>query len=213
MAVLYILVTELLIQPWVLGSQSMAPSYPRGARLVVMPYLLRNSSGLRNPPERGDLVTIHPPYVKSPSWIARILHPLVRFVSFQAYSPGKGFVEEWEDGVSFKRVIAVPGDTVKMENFVAYVKSASSDFFLSEFEMSGIGYDIQAPKLPPGWGPDLPLSGTIPPLQLQEGEYFVLGDNRGASNDSRYWGALEEEAINSRVLFAYWPPKSFGLPR
>jgi signal peptidase I len=94
---------------------------------------------------------------------------------------------------------------------VAYVKGENDSFFLSEFEMSGIGYDLEIRKLPEGWTENLPLSGTMDPLVLQDGEYFVLGDNRSASNDSRYWGAVEEKNIRGKVFLVYWPLHSFGI--
>jgi len=41
--------------------------------------------------------------------------------------------------------------------------------------------------------------------RLQEGQYFVLGDNRGSSSDSKNWGAVPEENIIGKVWFVYWP--------
>ena len=46
---------------------------------------------------------------------------------------------------------------------------------------------------------------------LQEGHYFVLGDNRTGSNDSRAWGAVPEENILGKVWSVYWPPSDWGV--
>ena len=106
--------------------------------------------------------------------------------------------DDWENNRIFKRIIALPGDTVYLDDSMAYVKGVDDDFFISEFEMSGIGYDLEIQELPEGWSNKLPLSGSMEPLVVDEGQYFVLGDNRSASNDSRYWGAISVNNIRGR---------------
>ena len=50
-------------------------------------------------------------------------------------------------------------------------------------------------------------------INLGEGEYFVLGDNRAFSNDSRAWGALPEANVHGKVRLVYWPFSKFSRPR
>ncbi len=48
-------------------------------------------------------------------------------------------------------------------------------------------------------------------IQIPSGEYFVLGDNRGYSSDSREWGLVKKAEIVGKVLLRYWPVDSLGI--
>ena len=58
----------------------------------------------------------------------------------------------------------------------------------------------------------MPLSGTSAEIVLGQDEYFVLGDNRQESSDSRSWGPLPGSRIQAKVIYRYWPIRSFGKP-
>jgi signal peptidase I len=211
---LYQVFALFVAEPWVLETNAMIPGNPPGTRILVSPYLLRHADeGLRHPPRRGDLISIQPPYVVEASWHFKILNPIVRILTFQRVTVGPTLKKDWENERIFKRVVALPGDTVKLDGYVAYVKGREDEYFISEFEMSGKGYDLQIPDLPEGWEKDMALSGFMNPMTLNDGEYFVMGDNRAASSDSRHWGAIEEKAIRGRVFFRYWPLRSIGFPQ
>lgn len=210
----YLLFSTVVAQPWVLTTDSMKPGYPSGSRMLFHPYWLRTAEGnLRRPPQRGDIVSIKPPYISEEAWYLKILNPVVRMVTFQLVDLGPSSRGDWENNRMFKRIVAIPGDTIRMEGSVAYVKGSDNDFFISEFEMSGIGYDLQIQELPDGWTSEMPLSGFMEALVLDEGEFFVLGDNRSASNDSRYWGPVLVKNIRGKAFFSYWPLRSFGKPQ
>jgi signal peptidase I len=51
---------------------------------------------------------------------------------------------------------------------------------------------------------------TYGPVRIPPGSYFVLGDNRSASCDSRRWGVLPRGNIIGRVIATYWPPSRIG---
>ena len=53
--------------------------------------------------------------------------------------------------------------------------------------------------------------GTFPERRIPDGEYFMLGDNRGQSCDSRVWGPVPRENIIGEVFAVYWPPQRIGI--
>lgn len=95
-----------------------------------------------------------------------------------------------------KRVIGLPGETVKIENGVVTIKNSAmpDGFTLAEPFVSFPKTDDR--------------SGS---LQLKADEYFVMGDNRGASVDSRIWGALKKEHIIGKPFLRLFPLKTLDF--
>ena len=212
--VVYLLVTLFAAETWKMETESMSPGHPPGTRFVAVHHIFRNWDAFpARSLSRGDIVVLTPPYAMRGSPVMRFMAALVRFFTLQRRGSGDALKPEWENELVFKRIVALPGDTVKMEESVAYIRGAEDDFYLSEFERSGKGYDLVIPEIPENWSSDFPLSGSLEPLELGEDEYFVLGDNRSGSNDSRYWGVVNRSAVRGRVVFVYWPPRIFGRPR
>jgi signal peptidase I len=111
-----------------------------------------------------------------------------------------------------KRIIGIPGDMVMMKNFTAYIKPPGSSDFVKEDTLIKETYTIAVEKnyFIKGWDKHLPFSGTMEVIYLDEDQYFVLGDNRTASNDSRSWGPLSFFRISGKIIFRYWPFNRFG---
>jgi signal peptidase I len=101
---------------------------------------------------------------------------------------------EGEADVNFiKRVVAEPGDRLRIEGGVPIVNGVKAD------------EDFIAPCRG-GDGCNLPKEIVIPP-----DHYFMMGDNRGQSDDSRFWGPVPRDQIIGKAFATYWPPGRIGL--
>ena len=89
-----------------------------------------------------------------------------------------------------KRVIGLPGETVEIRQGVVYVN----------------GKAVAEPYVPPKYE-DLSDFG---PVRVPKDSYFVMGDHRVSSNDSRVFGPVASRYIYGRAAFAYWPVDHFG---
>jgi len=199
---LYLVFTQYLLATLTVKSQSMNPSIEKGDTLFFHP----SSKG--DNLERGDLLLFEPPYYRKNTYMVRFTNLLLRIISFQKLEISSYERPNWEKELMIKRVIALPGDSLYIEDFVVYVKPAGEEFFLSEFETSGIDYDILTPQ-------DISdqtrvLTGEMDEMVLNPGEYFVMGDNRRISSDSSTWGVLPENRIRGKILFRYWPLRHAG---
>lgn len=85
-----------------------------------------------------------------------------------------------------KRVIGLPGDTVDIKGGVVYVN----------------GKKLHEPYLNPRPDPNAPME-NVGPFHVPPHEYFVMGDNRDDSDDSRYWGYVPRKNIIGTPLFIY----------
>ncbi len=98
-----------------------------------------------------------------------------------------------------KRVIAVPGDIVDMKDGVVYIngKPIQEDYVTHHDR-----YTMRANR----FFPEVPF-------KVPEKKYFMLGDNRSNSQDSRYWGYAELKDMRGPVFFRYWPLNRIGIPK
>jgi signal peptidase I len=96
-----------------------------------------------------------------------------------------------DPSVSFiKRVVGLSGDTVEIRNGVLYVN----------------GQVVREDYLSPRFRDN----DTHLPSEVKKGYYFVLGDHRNSSNDSRSWGEVPEKYIYGRAVFRFWPLSKLG---
>jgi len=111
-----------------------------------------------------------------------------------------------------KRVIGVPGDRVRLVNRRVFVngtalnepyvihRSPAHDTFRDEFPR----VNLPVPGLEGDWWLQMRKLVEDGALIVPEGHYFVMGDNRDESSDSRYWGFVPRENIIGRPLLIYW---------
>lgn len=90
-----------------------------------------------------------------------------------------------------KRVIGLPGDEVEIRDGTVLVN----------------GRQLDEPYVPEAYRD----TSSLPPLRVPEGRFFVLGDHRSSSNDSRNWGPVPRELIYGKAVFVYWPLDRLGL--
>ena len=92
-----------------------------------------------------------------------------------------------------KRIVGGPGDTIAVEDgrVIRNGKRQAEPFIE-----------------PCGSGPECNLTNAI---TIPKDHYFMMGDNRGSSDDSRFWGPVRREWIIGNAFATYWPPKRIGL--
>ena len=104
-----------------------------------------------------------------------------------------------------RRIVGLPGDTIYMRDYVLYVRPQGQKHFLTEFELVKKSYDVLINTAPISWDNQIGVSGNFEQVTLGENQYYVLGDNRNSSLDSRLWGAVSGSRIQAKALFEYFP--------
>lgn len=118
---------------------------------------------------------------------------VIEKITYRFHGPRRGDVvvvdSSGQNEMLIKRVVGLPGETVEVRDGWVFIN----------------GERLEEPwPVKPGGGHYGP--STIPPLHV-----FVLGDNRGASNDSRNFGPVPIEDIVGHAWISYWPPKDLGF--
>ncbi len=190
--VLALLVRYYIGTPTIVQQPSMWPTLKQGQRLI----LNRTIRITHATPKRGDIVTFEAPsksYVSSAeanleSPVAEYKHNINGiFTKFRYY-----VLEIGKDSY-IKRVIGLPGEHIKIEEGKVYIN----------------GEELQEDYLQPNVVTGS-LYGSYTDLVVPEGCIFVMGDNREESTDSRRFGCIPLEKLESIVSFRFWPFDVFG---
>jgi len=178
---LALLIQAFIVKPYRIPSGSMEPTLHIGQRILANRVI--------NKPSVGDIVVFHPPAGADPQ-------------SATCGNPNQGAGQQQpcdtptpnESSQTFiKRVVAGPGDTVKIINGHVFRN----------------GVREKDPYIAPCSGDP---SCTFPsPVKVPPGDYFMMGDNRGASDDSRFWGPVPDKWVIGIAFFTYWPPDRIGF--
>jgi signal peptidase I len=177
----------------------MIPTLEVGQRVLVdrVSYHLSD-------PDIGDIVVFHPPLgadqdFNGPECGAEDVpdgdkdDDLSTFDS--STQPCTMETPERSDENFIKRIVAGPGDTLEVENGHPVVNGVKAEEdFIKPCAGSGNRCNLREPV-------------TVPP-----DHYFMMGDNRGSSDDSRFWGAVPRDWIIGQAFLTYWPPDRIGFP-
>jgi signal peptidase I len=183
--VIAVFVVTFIVQAFTIPSESMEQTLLTGDYLLVDKFCY-GDNGMWNRLlpyrriRRGDIIVFHYPV-----------------------NPAQDFV---------KRVVAMPGDRLRLinkrvyingapveERYVQYI-TAMRNYYRDDFpRIDSPDYGVDAK-----WWKEMPKLVEDHQLIIPEGHYFVLGDNRDDSQDSRYWGFVPRENIIGRPLLIYW---------
>jgi len=170
-----------LVKPYRIPSGSMLPTLKIGQRVLV------NRLGNRfNDPKIGEIVVFHPPAGAEGTGDT---------CGDTNRSPGKACDKPTPQKASenfIKRVVGLPGDRLSIQDgHVIRNGKRESDPYIAP--CAG------------GSACNLPQTITVPP-----DHYFMMGDNRGESDDSRFWGPVPRKWIIGGAFATYWPPNQSG---
>ena len=188
--IVFVVVAVILIRFFIaelrwIPSGSMKPTLVEGDRIVVekltkFPNILREHN-FENTPERGDIMIFYPPFVK------------LKTTPWAIFSRLTGFF--CKDGAYIKRVVGLPGEKIEIKQgdngaYKVYINDTplEEEYIMSE-------YDYHKCKENMFCGP----------FVIPKNNYFMMGDNRGSSLDSRFWGPLSKERFIGRAVFVFWP--------
>lgn len=178
-----------LVKPYQIPSESMVPTLVIGQRVLV------NRLGERfGEPHVGDVVVFHPP--------AAATGDEAGFGGDQSQCGARqpegaacaAPVSRRSKDNFIKRIVAGPGDSIAVVDGHAVLNGKrQSEPFVQE-------------SCPSGAAADFPT-----PIRVPAGHWFMMGDNRECSEDSRFWGPVPKKWIIGGAFATYWPPKRIGV--
>lgn len=184
-------IQQFLVKPFRIPSPSMVPTLKVGQRVLV------NRLGPHfGDPSRGDIVVFKPPKGADPN-VDSCGNPK---------EPDNGracdkSTPEQSNSNFIKRVVAIPGDWIEIRNNRVYLAKRQTGPFKEQNEPFINKADQSC---------DPPLCNLRKPIQVPPGHFFMMGDNRAQSDDSRKWGPVPKKWIIGRAFFTYWPPDRIG---
>ncbi|HEY7455713.1 MAG TPA: signal peptidase I [Solirubrobacterales bacterium] len=170
-----------LVKPYQIPSGSMEPTLDIGQRVLVNRFVYHFGD-----PGIGDIVVFHPPTGADRGTECGVPH------SPRQSCPRPTPTRSSQNFI--KRIVAGPGDTLSVRNGHPVVNGVekTDEPYINPCGTAGAC--------------NLPKPIVIPPDY-----YFMMGDNRGASDDSRFWGPVPRDWIIGKAFATYWPPDRVGI--
>jgi signal peptidase I len=179
------------VKPYVIPSPSMLPTLKPGQRVLVNRFSHRIGSN----PKLGDITVFHPPAGAEAKLGGECA----------VAGQGPSYVRGAANGQSCSR----PTATASTKTYIKRVVGMPGD----RIEIRG-GHVIRngsPTKEPYAVACDEAVC-NLAPIVIPRGSYFLLGDNRPNSNDSRFWGPVPRAWIIGKAVATYWPPDRIGRP-
>jgi signal peptidase I len=189
---LALLIQAFIVKPYKIPSGSMEPTLQIGQRVLV------DRIGMHfGGPSVGDIVVFHPPQGAEQQDCGSVPQP-PHMVSYGGAPCSRPVPRE--ASVNFiKRVVAGPGEWIYVKEGHAYVAKRRQGPFKREHD----------PYIAPcGASPECNFRT---PIEVPAEHWFMMGDNRGDSDDSRFWGPVPTSWIIGVAFATYWPPDRVGL--
>ncbi|HEY1458120.1 MAG TPA: signal peptidase I [Solirubrobacteraceae bacterium] len=184
-----------IVKPYRIPSGSMEPTLAVGQRILA-DRIGMSISG----PHVGEIVVFHPPKgadqedSEGEVTCGTNGRPVVEGKAACSRPAAQ------EASVNFiKRIVAGPGDEIYVKEGHVYRRSAGRGAFVREHD----------PYIKDCEG--APECDFLKPIKIPPGHWFMMGDNRGDSDDSRYWGPVPTGWIIGQAFITYWPLDRIGL--
>ena len=191
--VLALLIRYYVGTPTIVKQSSMYPTFKQNERLI----LNRIYRTKKTVPQRGEVITFESPslsYVDPSN--ADLNNPTAEYENEHNGWFSKFVYNVLEIGKTsyIKRVIGLPGEHVQIKDGKVYING-------EELEENYLSENVVTES----------TDGAFTDVVVPEGTVFVMGDNRGASSDSRRFGCIPYDKIESKVCLRFWPLNRFGV--
>lgn len=180
---LALLVQAFIVKPYKVPSGSMEPTLRVGQRILV--------SRMSTHPKVGDIVVFHPPLQAD----RQICGNSQQGQNSNGQEPCDQSLPEDSHNTFVKRLVGLPGDHLKIVNGKVIRNGKQENAPYAQACTGGASQGCSFAK-----------TIVVPP-----GEYFMMGDNRPDSDDSRYWGPIKQSWIIGSAFATYWPPDRLGF--
>jgi signal peptidase I len=181
-------IQALVVKPYKIPSGSMEPTLTLGQRVLV------NRIGMDfGDPHVGEIAVFHPPEGAE----QELCGPAAHTVKLGGEACDQPVPKE--ASVTFiKRIVAGPGDEIYVKEGHVYREAAGRSGFVREHDpyIKACGYSSEC--------------NFTTPIRVPAGHWFMMGDNRGDSDDSRFWGPVPTSWIIGQAFATYWPPDRIG---